>query len=150
MSLLGPVLPIQWELSQFHAERPSARSLGAGVQTGSCRCLGNIHIPFWSPRPWGASSSLFALKYWLASSTHLCEVMNLPTAGSQQARKCFVIALLKRITKPSSVLGSSSSCRGAERAGGRMAGKKCHWWLLTAFQRKNENVFVLQSSPNSA
>lgn len=103
VSLLGPVLPIQWELNQFCAELSSAGSLGAGVQTGSCRCLGNINIPFWSPRHGEQAAVFFAVKYWLASSAHLCEVMNLPTAGSQRARKCFVIALLKRISEPSSV-----------------------------------------------
>lgn len=119
-----------------------------------CRCTDReLQVPrkhqysLLEPKAWGASSSLFAVKYWLAGSAHLCEVMNLPTAGSQQARKCFVIALLKRITEPSSVLSSSLLC-GAEQAGGTMAGKKCHWWLLTAFQRKDENVSVLQSSPN--
>lgn len=30
----------------------------------------------------------------------VCELMNLPTAGSQQAGKCLVIALPKRLTDP--------------------------------------------------
>lgn len=79
----------------------------------------------------------------------VCEVMNLPTAGSQQAGKCLMIALLKKITEPCSVLEGSLSFHGTKWARSRITEKKCHWWPFAPFQNKNGNVSILQSCLNS-
>lgn len=74
-----------------------ARSLGAGVQTGSCSCLKSRGFALWEPGATGSEQqSLCSEIVGLQTVLIFIRVlMNLPTAGSQQAGKCLTIALPK-------------------------------------------------------